>query len=528
MNSNIKKNAMAKRINFEDGGVVEFGDWISIKSMSEVEKLPRVKFKGDSDEDFYYVLSEGNGHYEVIPNEEAKWWVGGDKEQRLMIQAVVRASDYEKLTNFGKGGGITEKQKNKIGKVMHEFKEGKLHSGSKHGPVVTNERQAIAIALAEAGKSNKNTNMKDAGGNVETVIYEIEWVHPEGKLMTIHVEAKNEEQARRMLLNSIKGAMIKSVRKSSHFGHGGAMEAVSKETMLKNITAFLEKFPRNATSWRDATDEIRDLAKTARELVYEQNESYFEPVNFREIGKNGTPAQWNTEGRAFIVKMVNKMNERTLRYFYDHYAEWFENEKMRKGGKVGRKAKINVGDTVTLSLNAPIEKWVVESEREMFGSPLKAYTCRKMNENLVGEYDETQLIVVASPKFSATATPLSFNALDEDGQILGTTNSLNKMADIAAEAAMRNVYFDIQAVDANGNAKWLQKTEMSRGGNTEIAPTSKQNKQMVASDNKSIAHHTRELANALSRINDIPAWVVAKVNRSATDISDVTHYLDGQ
>lgn len=41
----------------------------------------------------------------------------------------------------------------KIGKVMGEFKSGKLHSGSKKGPEVTNPKQAIAIALSEAGKA---------------------------------------------------------------------------------------------------------------------------------------------------------------------------------------------------------------------------------------------------------------------------------------------------------------------------------------------------------------------------------------
>ena len=43
----------------------------------------------------------------------------------------------------------------KVGKVMGEFKEGTLHSGSKKGPAVTNKKQAIAIALSEAGVSKK-------------------------------------------------------------------------------------------------------------------------------------------------------------------------------------------------------------------------------------------------------------------------------------------------------------------------------------------------------------------------------------
>ena len=44
------------------------------------------------------------------------------------------------------------KMKNdKVEKVMHEWKAGDLHSGKK-GPVVTNRKQAIAIALSEAKK----------------------------------------------------------------------------------------------------------------------------------------------------------------------------------------------------------------------------------------------------------------------------------------------------------------------------------------------------------------------------------------
>ena len=43
----------------------------------------------------------------------------------------------------------------KISKVMREYGAGKLHSGSKKGPVVKSEKQAMAIALSEAGKSRK-------------------------------------------------------------------------------------------------------------------------------------------------------------------------------------------------------------------------------------------------------------------------------------------------------------------------------------------------------------------------------------
>ncbi len=40
--------------------------------------------------------------------------------------------------------------KRKIKKTMHEFEEGRLHSGSKTGPLVTNPKQAIAISINQA------------------------------------------------------------------------------------------------------------------------------------------------------------------------------------------------------------------------------------------------------------------------------------------------------------------------------------------------------------------------------------------
>lgn len=43
----------------------------------------------------------------------------------------------------------------KIGKVMTEYKAGKLHSGSKKGPEVTSRKQAIAIAMSEAKMAKK-------------------------------------------------------------------------------------------------------------------------------------------------------------------------------------------------------------------------------------------------------------------------------------------------------------------------------------------------------------------------------------
>lgn len=67
------------------------------------------------------------------------------------------------VATFAKGGKVSKGQA-KVGKVMGEFKRGELHSGSKQGPLVTNPKQAKAIALSEARKAGAKIPKKAMGG----------------------------------------------------------------------------------------------------------------------------------------------------------------------------------------------------------------------------------------------------------------------------------------------------------------------------------------------------------------------------
>lgn len=55
-----------------------------------------------------------------------------------------------------------------------------------------------------------------------------------------------------------------------------------------------------------------------------------------------------------------------------------------------------------------------------------------------------------------------------------------------------------------------------------------ENAQMILNENHQIKHHTEELGNIVNDETHVPAWVVSKVSDAANDLSDVTHYLDGE
>jgi hypothetical protein len=52
------------------------------------------------------------------------------------------------------------KEQRKVKKVMKEYSEKALHSRSKKGPVVNNQKQAVAIALSEARKAGEKVSPK--------------------------------------------------------------------------------------------------------------------------------------------------------------------------------------------------------------------------------------------------------------------------------------------------------------------------------------------------------------------------------
>lgn len=82
------------------------------------------------------------------------------KEDRELMKSLKKPAKKHAKKKDPKKPKTKAGKKDKMEKVMHEYKEGALHSGSKKGPQVTSRKQAIAIAMSEAGLSKKKKKKK--------------------------------------------------------------------------------------------------------------------------------------------------------------------------------------------------------------------------------------------------------------------------------------------------------------------------------------------------------------------------------
>jgi len=55
-----------------------------------------------------------------------------------------------------------------------------------------------------------------------------------------------------------------------------------------------------------------------------------------------------------------------------------------------------------------------------------------------------------------------------------------------------------------------------------------ENNDMLRNQIKEVTHHSQEIKGVVNKRTRVEPWVVAKMERAATDLSDVTHYLDGE
>jgi len=132
------------------------------------------------------------------------------------------------VAKYAKGGHV-KKAEQKIGRVMTEFTEGKLHSGSKEGPKVDRTKQAVAIALNEARAAGAKIPHaeKAKGGKVHTYSAKAgaagKDLGKKGKNFDKIAAKAGKEYGSKEAGERVAGAVLGKLRK--RFNEGGSAEA---------------------------------------------------------------------------------------------------------------------------------------------------------------------------------------------------------------------------------------------------------------------------------------------------------------
>lgn len=182
---------------------------------------------------------------------------------------------------------------------------------------------------------------------------------------------------------------------------------------------------------------------------------------------------------------------------------------MAKGGEIGSTFKHKHYDYITIELIEPTSKGWKVMQTETANSSGKKLRTPKQKTAFFSKADINDLFVPSMAKGGG---------VEKVGKVMHEF----KEGSLHSGRSGKIVKDRKQAIAIALSEAGMSK-KMAYGGSIED-----ENAEMVESQNKAISHHTKELQSQLNMGKDTPAWVVSKVSRASNDLSDVTHYLDGE
>ena len=229
---------------------------------------------------------------------------------------------YQKLRELEKEAGFKQKEtedtkldkkQEKVGVVMKEFKEGELKSGS--GKKVTNPKQAIAIALSEADKMEKDEEIPEKqdepekAGDDKALQKGEEEMTEEVKeaLAEEKVEEAKKEEVVEDACGKAKDKEIKACDKS-----------VDKRALIDEIGGIL-KDKLSEEEWRTVIKKAEELAyndseasaddEKKEDLKGKEKEAFAEGVDFGEKKEKEEPKKLDSEHESEGAKKADEKKE---------------------------------------------------------------------------------------------------------------------------------------------------------------------------------------------------------------------------
>jgi hypothetical protein len=223
----------------------------------------------------------------------------------------------------------------------------------------------------------------------------------------------------------------------------------------------------------------------------------------RVIAENKTGLIIQAYGRKFHLKFVDG-SEKT----YDaKELEFFKDDDYARGGSVNDDSD-----------------W--KRRQKMFGFKPFGKTLGRYKVTFIADgkdqseiWDSLEMAVSAANRYLKIPDFSSVKVFDESGSEIkfARGGSVNYGRSWAADRAKYNKNEDYEIP--------LKDRSMARGGEVNIEA---QNKHMLLNYAEELEHHTKEFEEAAKKADKVMPWVIAKIERASTDLSDVTHYLDSE
>lgn len=424
-------------------------------------------------------VHEITGNYIVLTNDGRT--VLADKELDVISLGKMRMAPEPKkrFSFFENGGELSPMQKQKFAKVMNEWKKGKLHSGSKNGPVVTDQDQAVAIAFAQARGMKKMEN----GGDVKDTVFA-------DRVYTFLVE---------------NGYDLGSV---DHLQDGTVVIYPSTTKVGSNRKDFFDGL--QIIKWPNGSYEVSEYMagpKQDQTYIYKLTKSLNVALKDLIRGNNRKPVQKYELGGHLKPGDIVEVKEPNYGFDSEYYVVADKMGYDEDGFLISatKKREQGVWDENQLKkiyANGGGVNAAANSQVRIRDWYMKNYPTDELGPDLnrVSTFEDL---------WNGIHLPMEIYV------VIGVADSLVRERLFSELSDIKNV--DIDYI----YNKWTEDPNYAQGGNVE------ENNEMFNSQIKEAKHHIEELSKVVNKKTDIEPWVLSKMTRAKTDLSDLTHYLDG-
>lgn len=102
------------------------------------------------------------------------------------------------------------------------------------------------------------------------------------------------------------------------------MESKEVKFDMGKLNKFLDKFPDDAKSWKDATDELPDMYNWIMEEYNDDIEDKEKHLITIDKKLTSSPSNWNTKYKQAIINGVSKLNDWQKTKFAERFNDWLK------------------------------------------------------------------------------------------------------------------------------------------------------------------------------------------------------------